>query len=206
MIKFYLVRHCETEMNKSGVYYGWTDCNLNDTGLKQAYSLKNVIENIKFDFIISSPLLRALETTKIITGLDEKEIIRDDRLRELNFGDWEGLHYNHLQQNQKVHWDKWCKDWKDTSPPKGESFNDIYYRIKDYIEDALEKYEDKKVLIVSHQGCLRLFPVILMNLQPEACWNYRFEQGTYSLLEIQKKHCVIRKINCMDKGECLYGQ
>ena len=149
-----------------------------------------------FDAVISSNLIRAVETAVIVSGFTPNEIIKDDRLRELNFGDWEGMHHVEVKEKHKEAWESWCNDWKNAAPPKGESFFEIYIRVKSCIEDILKEYKGKKVLIVSHQGAMRIIPMILLGLTEEAYWSFTAEQGRYSHYEIDEKgHCVIRRVN-----------
>ena len=87
-MKLYLVRHGEVNHNLYGLY-NREDEDLNETGIKQAEELKEKIKAIKYDFIISSPLLRAKHTADII-NIDNKNIIIDDRLKERDPGSLSG--------------------------------------------------------------------------------------------------------------------
>ncbi|MEA4847552.1 MAG: alpha-ribazole phosphatase [Clostridiaceae bacterium] len=194
--EIYLIRHGETEMNIKGVYYGWTDCGLSEKGIMQAEDLADILSDVCFDAVISSSLSRAVETATIVSGYDPDDIIKDDRLRELNFGDWEGIHYSELKEKHKEAWEKWGSDWKNTPPPGGESFFEIYIRVKSSIEDILKEYKGKRVLIVSHHGTMRIIPMVLLGLTEEAYWSFTAEQGRYSHYDIDEKgHCIIKRIN-----------
>lgn len=197
MTELYLVRHGETELNVKGVYYGWTDCSLNEKGIRQAEALKEIFKDIVFDVVISSSLKRAVETASIIAACPVEDIILDERLRELHFGEWEGIHYSEIREKHKEDWERWGQDWKNTSPPSGESFRDMYNRVRESLNELLNKYKDKKILMVSHQGCLRIIPMILLKLNEEGYWSFTAEQGKYSLFQIDEKgHCIVRKVNC----------
>lgn len=194
--EIYLVRHGETEMNIKGVYYGWTDVGLSEKGVMQAEDLYEILQDVHFDAVISSSLVRAVETASIVSGYDPDEIIKDDRLRELNFGEWEGIHHRELKENHKEALEKWGSDWKNTSPPGGESFFEIYIRVKSSIEDIIKEYRGKRVLIVSHHGTMRIIPMVLLGLTEDAYWSFTAEQGRYSHYEINEDgRCIIRRIN-----------
>lgn len=194
--EIYLVRHGETEMNITGVYYGWTDVGLSEKGVMQAEDLYDILQDVHFDAVISSSLIRAVETASIVSGYNPDVIIRDDRLRELNFGEWEGIHHRELKENHKEVLEKWGSDWKNTAPPGGESFFEIYIRVKSSIEDIIKKYRGKKVLIVSHQGTMKIIPMVLLGLTEDVFWSFTAEQGRYSHYEIDEKgQCIIRRIN-----------
>lgn len=194
--EIYLVRHGETEMNITGVYYGWTDVGLSEKGVMQAEDLYDILQDVHFDAVISSSLIRAVETASIVSGYNPDVIIRDDRLRELNFGEWEGIHHRELKENHKEVLEKWGSDWKNTAPPGGESFFEIYIRVKSSIEDIIKEYRGKRVLIVSHQGTMKIIPMVLLDLTEDAFWSFTAEQGRYSHYEIDEKgQCIIRRIN-----------
>lgn len=197
MTELYLIRHGETDMNSKGVYYGWTDCGLSEKGVMQAEELADILQNVDFDAVISSSLIRSVVTAVIVSGYTPDDIIKDDRLRELNFGDWEGMHQIEIKEKHKEIWDNWSKDWKNVAPPRGESFFEIYIRVKSSIEDILKEYKGKRVLIVSHHGTMRIIPMILLGLTSDAYWSFTAEQGRYSQYDIDEKgHCIIRRINC----------
>lgn len=196
MTKLYLIRHGETELNEKGVYYGWTDCSLNERGVAQAEELADILQEVDFDVVISSTLKRAVDTAAIVSGFAPENIIRDERLRELNFGEWEGVHFAEVQEKHREKWELWGRDWKNASPPSGESFIDMYSRIKCCIDELLEEHKGKKILIVSHQGSMRIIPLILLGLSVDYYWSFMAEQGRYSLYKIDDKgRCIVERIN-----------
>lgn len=87
-MKIYLTRHGETAWNKQMIIQGTTDNPLNQTGIDQAYKIKEFFEEIEIDIVVSSSLMRARETASIATGFDPDII--DDRFIERNFGFFEG--------------------------------------------------------------------------------------------------------------------
>lgn len=194
MTKVYLVRHGETEYNKKGCYYGWTDCDLAPEGRRQAEVLKDVFSNIEYDMILSSDLKRAVETANIIKGT-AKELVTDKRLRELNFGKWEGKDYQEVMTQYKEHWNLWVEDWANASPTEGESFVNMYDRVCEFMNEALREFDNKRLVIVSHNGVLRIIATYLLGFTLDKTWCFNFEHGKYSLLEINEGHCIIKGIN-----------
>lgn len=194
--ELYLIRHGETEMNAAGLFYGWTDCEMSEKGIMQAAELADILQGVSFDAVIASSLSRAVATAVLVSGFTPDEIIKDDRLRELNFGAWEGLHHSEVSSRNKAEWDSWISDWINIAPPEGESFVKMYDRVKSCIDEILEHYRGKKVLVVSHQGTMRIIPMVLLGLTSEAYWSFTAEQGRYSHYGIDDKgHCIIRRIN-----------
>lgn len=191
----YLIRHGETTLNKSKVYYGSLNCGLSDIGIKQGKELSKLLKD-KVDVVISSPLERAIRTASLVSNLKQGDIVIDEGLREIDFGLWEGLNYKEISTKYENDWNNWVDNWINVAPPEGESFIMQYCRVKESLENILTKYKDKKIMIVTHQGTLRIITTILLKMTYDGFWNFTFEQGTYSLFEITDEHLTIRKINC----------
>ena len=91
-VYIYIIRHGETRSNVEGLLQGWTNDPLNENGTELAKVTRLGMKDIKFDLAISSPLTRALQTAKIVleySGNKDIEIVLDDRIKEINMGDWE---------------------------------------------------------------------------------------------------------------------
>ncbi len=85
---FYIVRHGQTDWNVQKKIQGHADIPLNDTGRAQAAELSETLGPIAFDYCFSSDLQRAAETALILNRNSSIQV--DQRLRERNFGPWEG--------------------------------------------------------------------------------------------------------------------
>ena len=195
-MKLYLLRHGETEMNVKKVYYGRIDCDLTENGAEQAISLKRVFADLPLDLVLESPLLRAKRTADLL--LDGRDVPRleDDRLMELDFGEWEGKSYQDLQGDPV--YEEWCKEWQTTRPPKGESFLDLAKRVSSFCDD-LKKREEEHLLVVAHHAVLQQIMANMMEADPASCWHYAFEQGTYSIFEINGGFAVLKGHNLAAK-------
>ena len=90
-MKIYLVRHGETDWNQAGLLQGQTDIALNAQGLEQAHDAAERLKKVPFEIAFCSPLIRAKRTAEIIIGDRKITLTTDERLRELNFGPWEGV-------------------------------------------------------------------------------------------------------------------
>lgn len=90
-MKLYITRHGQTTWNVDNKVCGVTDVELTDKGIAQAEALADIVLDKNIDIIISSPLKRALHTSNIIANKCGARIITDDRLREQNYGIYEGV-------------------------------------------------------------------------------------------------------------------
>ena len=144
----YLVRHGQTDWNMEKRMQGQIDIPLNDNGREQARAVSESISKLKIDKIISSDLKRAKETAEIINEKIGAEISFDSRLREINFGDLEGV------SREEIMPETWAIF--ETTPEKlnAEPIDEVHKRIKGFF-DELGKY-DGNVLVVSHGGALRM--------------------------------------------------
>ncbi len=189
-MELYLVRHGETIWNKEGRYYGHRDIGLSDVGLNQAKKLGEFFRNINFDKVICSPLLRAVDTAKELTN---QHICTDSRLMEQNFGLFEGKTYQELQAEFPNELEEWNQHHETYCLPEGESFFMVRERVESFIRD-LDGLEGK-LLIVAHKGTFGHMLAALMNLPASGYWNFVFEQGTYSKIDLQDGFAILRMIN-----------
>lgn len=141
-----VVRHGQTDWNITKKVQGQVDIPLNDTGIKQANDLKKSLKNENFDIIHSSPLIRAKQTAQLIC--ENKDIVYEDRLKERNFGEFEGLRIDQFDA------DSFWSYKKNYVYNKAENIRTFFNRINNYIMDIEEKYKDKKLLIVAHTGTI----------------------------------------------------
>ena len=77
---------------------------------------------------------------------------------EIDFGDWEGLEWDEIDKNLLNHW---MEDFVNVAPTNGESFNEMYLRVSNFIE-MLRNKDFNEVLIVSHSGVIRCFLAYLL--------------------------------------------
>ena len=95
-MELYVIRHGQTTWNEKGLLQGSVDIELNESGREVAGKMGEKLEDTPFDVIFSSPLIRAYETACLIRGHRNIPIIRDERLREICFGDLEGKNYREI--------------------------------------------------------------------------------------------------------------
>lgn len=157
----YLVRHGKTEYNTVKRYTGSTNVPLSEEGVAQAHKTAEMLKNIPFDVIVSSPLLRAKTTAEIIAEYHpDIPIILNDGFRERSFGDWEGREYK-----DRSFIDYICLPENIYSAPDGgETVADFYARVKNALDEVKNEYPDKTVLIVAHGMVSRMINKAIKNI------------------------------------------
>jgi len=168
-MRIYIVRHGESHTNVSGRIMSSTDLALTDRGALQAEAAYEYLSDVKFDHVFSSPLLRARQTAEIICG-DKDKIVFCDELKEMLFGEMEGLTWEEkLSRYPDVSHESGLSQAKIDS---GESFEDVVVRCNSFIENKLEPILDGgNVLIVSHGITLRVLINCLLK-RPNEHVNY----------------------------------
>jgi len=161
---YYVMRHGEAKVNVDGTVCSLVDgCGgLTDLGRAQAGKSGEQLNSKHFDLIISSPLNRTRETAEIVAGkigLDVKEILTDDRLREIGFGVYNKKsfeEYSSFFASPEEHFDK--------APAGGESQAEVKKRVAEFIADIDTRYEDKTILIVTHDSPAWLLTASVLGL------------------------------------------
>jgi len=195
MLEIIFVRHGESEMNKKELYCGWTDSSLTDKGLEQAEAVSEKLANEKIDLIISSDLDRCFTTAEVINRFHLKEIIKDTRLKELNFGDWEGLCYNEICRDFPIESKKWEEDYINFKMPKGESLYEMHQRVNKAFNRIISEYDKGKILIVTHSGVIRSILSQHICGSIEGAWKFKINNCGITRLQILDGFSVIAGIN-----------
>ncbi|MHA1462450.1 MAG: histidine phosphatase family protein [Candidatus Heimdallarchaeota archaeon] len=168
-MKFYLVRHGQSEDNINKVMSGHRATPLTDLGREQAQSLGQQIleKRIKFDVVYSSDLKRASETATIICNeLGIENITFDKRLREGDAGDFTGRLSVDITKEEREYLDSTLVNLKEKIPG-GESNYDMTVRIQEAFYEIVENHpEDSTILLVGHGGTLYHILVRILDLLP----------------------------------------
>lgn len=147
-MKLYVLRHGETNENITKVMQGNMETLLNDTGRKQAHSLRDKVKAAGIDLIISSPKKRALETARIAApGI---KIIEDKRLLSRDHGEFQGMTRDQI--NLHEYWN--IK--KNIKYERAETIGALFNRVSSLLNDIATNYSDKTVMIVTHSGITRV--------------------------------------------------
>lgn len=143
MVTIIFESHGTTVDNENHIASGANDVNLSILGEEQAKELGKRHTDDKFDAIFVSDLIRSSKTAEIAFG-NKFPIIKDSRLRECNYGDFNG----HPEDEVKP-----MKPNKIEIPfPNGESYEQTTKRIKSFLEDLLQNYDEKEVMVIGHRA------------------------------------------------------
>ena len=151
-MKIYSTRHGQTEYNINHRILGVTDLELNETGIEQAEKLADAVKRIgDIDIIICSPMKRAFETACKVAEKNKIQLVKDIRLREWDYGEYEGVFFDETPEFSVSKREFGVKMGK-----TGESLLMLSHRVYSALDDIIMEYDDKNVLIVSHGGVCRM--------------------------------------------------
>ena len=187
MLNVYLLRHGQTEWNADGNRYcGRTDLPLTDKGVQQAQLVREQLKDISFKAIYSSPLQRAYGTAQIASG--GKEVIKDDRLIEADFGDWESKSKEQFIEENPALWERWNKEPLITQAGgTGETAQTIIDRMNDFFTSILQKHPSGNILVVAHNGVNRLYLAYKLGMNVKDYRKITLDNSTVSLFQLDEE-------------------
>ena len=149
-----LVRHGETVAQSSIRFWGGrTNVDLSEEGRRQVLANLPFLSRQSFDLVVASPLRRAWDGARLLVG--SAPILILEELREVDFGDWEGLTKDEIQLRDPVLYDAWQSHESDFAYPGGEARPDFRARVRRGVE-KIAGSGATEALVVCHKGVIRL--------------------------------------------------
>ena len=168
-----LVRHTTPNIEK-GICYGQADIDVTPSFNEELKIIQEEIQPKESDLVYSSPLLRC---EKLATSLYES-VTYDDKLKEINFGDWELQKWDDIDEKEL---NLWMNDFVSIAPTNGEAFTDLYKRVVDFIQQLPKT--SKRIVIVTHAGVIRSFFCYKQNTPLEKAFDLKLSYGEILPLE-----------------------
>lgn len=179
-MKLYILRHGVTDWNREYRLQGQTDTRLNEDGRQMARKVSKEYKDVRIDFIFSSPLMRAYETAQIVKGDRNIEIVTDDRLKEMCFGEYEGT--------TKADREPGCCIAIYFEAPNhykadrgAEELDSLIGRAKDFLDTVIfplaEKYPDAGVLVSGHGALNKALMLNLTGAEKKDFWGVRVQKN-----------------------------
>ena len=155
-MKFYLIRHGETEWNKLGKFQGHTEVKLNERGLAQAKESAQAAAQWGPSIIYSSPLTRTMQVAEEIGQVMSVAVVARPGLMELMLGDLEGVTGDEMRKGWPDVFHTWRESPESVKMPNGESLVQLQERAWETVV-AIEKDhgDDESIVVVSHNFAIR---------------------------------------------------
>ncbi|RJX17384.1 MAG: alpha-ribazole phosphatase [Ammonifex sp.] len=185
--RIYLIRHGETLWNHARKYQGHADIALSERGLKQAEALARRLEREQFAAFFASDLRRASDTAEIIARPHGGKVSTLPALREINFGEWEGLTRDEIKARFPELSEQWWAAPCSTRLPGGEMLAEVTLRAATAIEDIAAAYPDAQVVVVSHGGAIRASIGHYLKMDLNQYWRLRQDNAALNILEFYER-------------------
>ena len=183
MTTLVLIRHGQSLWNAENKFTGWTDIGLSEKGIEEAEEAGKKLENVPFDVVHTSALIRAQKTAEIIIKNNKKSkkipVYKDKRLNERHYGSLQGLNKKETAEKfgaEQVH--IWRRSF-DVPPPDGESLKMNAERTIPYFKENIiqDLKKGKNVLVSAHGNSLRSIVMYIENISKEDVVKLEIETG-----------------------------
>jgi alpha-ribazole phosphatase len=181
-----LVRHGESEWNRSRQYAGQQDVPLSELGREQARRLGERLKGERLTAIYSSPLQRASETAGFIGRSLGLPVLIDPNLKEIHHGLWEGLTVSQVRKKYRSEYARWRSQPQTVVMPEGESLADVAARVRTFLDRVQTQAQGGRILVCSHDATLRVLLLEVLGLGLENYAKWQFENASVS--EIRLHH------------------
>jgi alpha-ribazole phosphatase len=185
-----LLRHAEPADDARGRCYGTLDVGLSERGRRRAQELAGRLEAPAA--VYSSPRVRALETAELAFGVRP---IADERLRELDFGEFEGRTYDEIERSQPELYRRWMETPTQVEFPRGESYALLRRRVLDSLAEILARHPAETVAIVAHGGVVRAILAEALAMPDEAIFRLDQPYCAVSVVDWLDGTPVVRSLN-----------
>jgi broad specificity phosphatase PhoE len=191
------IRHAETDM--AGKFCGHSDPPVNERGHRQIRELLKVLEDESIDAVYASDLSRAQTTANAIASVFGCSVLPVPALREIDFGEWEGLTWEEIESRDAVYARKWSSAFPELPAPGGESFAAFQSRVLTEVNQFLAIPEQRCAAIVTHGGVMRVVLRAFCGLDEKEAWQ---RTKTYcSLFRYTRGKPVSRELNALQGGD-----
>jgi broad specificity phosphatase PhoE len=162
------IRHAETDL--AGTFCGRSDPPINSKGQEQVGEMISRLRSQTFDAIYSSDLRRAVETATPLAEAFALPVVTTGRLREIYFGDWEGLSWSEIEQRDPTWASRWMEAFPAVPPPNGEPFANFEQRVLEEVRTLLCLAGTGRIAVVSHGGVMRVVLRTLLGYSDAQAW------------------------------------
>lgn len=194
--RIFLIRHGEIEGSGESRYNGQSEVPLTLRGIEQYRELAQRLKGEPVAACYSSDLSRCLDGAGILcAGRDIRPIPRAE-LRELSFGEWEGLTWSQLEERFPDQWRARMNDFVGYRAPGGESLNDLRERVLAMIRKMVERHRGDQLMVVAHGGVNRVVLLDALGAPPASMFRFEQEYGCLNIIDYHPDgNPVVRLLN-----------
>ena len=192
------MRHAQAKNNVERILAGRSDgIPLTDLGLQQAEKIANFLEPLKISAIYSSPIERALHTTKIVSNKLNLQYKIDHRLTEIEMASFSGMLYEEMFAK---HGNIFLKFYQDNSLIEingVETFSNVKKRILDMVNYCSQKHDNENILLVTHMDPIKAMISTVLQLKPESLYELIIRNASLTIVKKEHSNFSMVAINSM---------
>jgi broad specificity phosphatase PhoE len=189
-----LLRHGEPDETVHGRCYGRLDPGLSPRGREQMRQAWRLLATQSPSAIYSSPSRRAVESTAL-RSIDPPAAAVDERLREIDFGAFEGLTYEEISTRYPQKYAQWMTRPTDVVFPDGESFATMSARVREALEQIRRKHSGETVITLSHGGVNRVALAEALDLDPRRIFRLAQAYACVNVIDYAGGESVVLVMN-----------
>lgn len=197
MTRLIIVRHGQTLWNLERKYQGHSDIALTEKGLNQAKAVAERLAEEKIDAVYASDLSRAFKTAECIAAKHELTVQVEPQLREIKFGDWEGLTYEEISARWPGMLGKLWTTPDELEIPGGESFHQLKERAYAAVQKIVTAHPEQTVVIVAHGGTIGTILCAMLDIHLNHVWSIRQDNTAVNIIDYYDGRPTIALLNCI---------
>lgn len=190
-----VLRHGETPWNREEVFRGHADVPLNERGRAQARALAAALAAEPLAAVYASPLQRALQTAQPVAAACGLEVQVDQRLTDLDFGEWEGVPLREAPQRWPELFARWEREPGTVVFPGGEGLPVVRERAMAAIAEIAARHRGETVAAVSHRVVTKVALLAMLGLDESHFWRIRQDNGCLNRVERGDDGWVVVTLN-----------
>ena len=194
-MRLLLVRHGETAWNAEQRYQGQSDVPLSQRGHEQAAALARVLTAETIHALYASDLQRAWATALAVATPLGLPVHKEPRLREITFGQWEGMTTAEIQARDAETLALWRTDPARIAPPGGETLQQVATRVRAAFDSLIATYQEQTIMLVAHSGTLRVLLCLALGFPVQAYRRFALNPTSLSELYISDQGAVLTRLN-----------
>jgi len=195
LARLLLVRHGITEWNILHKIQGKSDIDLNEKGYRQVERIGERLAGEKIDAVFSSDLKRALSTADAAIYGRKFEIRKSTDLREMNYGNAEGMTYGELKEAYPEIAASLFNFQTDISFPGGETFTEFASRAEAFLKSLKDYSEDQTILVVTHGGIIKSMVCSLLGIGQIHWPKIRIDNASLSIVSTYGERVILSLLN-----------
>ena len=193
--RVWLIRHGEPAEEARQRCYGSLDVGLSETGRRQISRVAEYFAVEQMAAVYASPLSRTLESAQILAATGKRRFEIAEGLREINFGDFEGLTYDEIARRHPDLYRQWMETPTQIRFPNGESFSEMRARVLRTFDGIRENREGQTIAMVSHGGVNRIVLAWALQMPDECLFRLAQDHAAVNLLEFVEGIPIVKMLN-----------